>query len=179
MRRILPILASTAFVLLLCASPAFAQGAASPPAAWKVFRYPELHLMFRAPATATPQVIDKMTSSGSEMVPEHQVVVVDGGSWAWMISVGDLTSAKGAMNIDGVPPGAAAGIKATIIGPVRTISIPGAEQGREYDAASDTVVVRSRVLIRARRLYQALAIKVGTTLAPDTDAFLTSVTPLP
>lgn len=168
---------------LVAALPTTAQPAApaavSPPSSWRLFRYPELHLMFRAPADFHPKVTSKMSPSGGDMVPEHQVVVIDAGDWAWVISVGDLTATSFTINIDGVPPGAAAGFGGRIVGSVRTISVPGAEQAREYDAASDKVVARSRVLLQSRRLYQGMTISTGTVLPANTDAFLASITPLP
>jgi hypothetical protein len=183
MRRLMLLLALLAAALAApaaaqTATPPGVEGAAASPSAWKLFRYPELHLMFRAPADAQPRQTDKMTPSGGQMVPEHQLVVVDAGGWGWMISVGDFTSATGSLNIDGVPPGAAGGMGARIVGPVRTLAIAGAE-AREYDAATDKMVMRSRVLLRDRRLYQSMAISEGSTLPPNTDAFLASVTPLP
>jgi hypothetical protein len=159
------------------AQPALAQTAA--PQGWKEFRYPEFHVMFRAPATAMPVVQDNTSKDGDgPHTPEHAIIVQGGDTVAWIIDIGDITGQNLTLNVDGVPDGVIKSLKAHLVGPVRTVSVPGAD-AREYDAASDEVVLRSRAIVAGPRLFQALVLSRGKTLPPDTDAFLSSLTPLP
>lgn len=170
-----------ALALLFAGGPALAQSAT--PAGWKLFRFPEQHVMFWAPAEAHPTVSSQTSTveHGQHPVTEYRIVVEDGPGdhWAWMISSADAAVLGPTPDIDGVPQGAANGIKATIIGSVHTVSVAGANKALEYDAASDTLLLRSRVLLRGTIIYQAMAITDAKTLPPGSDAFLASVTPLP
>ncbi|HEV2530325.1 hypothetical protein [Phenylobacterium sp.] len=160
------------------APQAQAQGAQSAPASWKTFRYPDLHVIFRAPAEAQPQVQRNTAQVSGVTVSDDHIVVIGKPDVAYMIGVSDWTGNSNAMNIDGVAPAAVKGMSGQIVGPVRTLSWSGGE-AREYDASTTNLTIRSRVILVNRRLVQVMVLCTGGVLPPDAQAFLESVTVMP
>jgi len=166
-------------LLLGAAAPAWAQ---SPPADWKLWRYPDLHMVLRAPGAAQPEVkhatLDVAGRDGlpAVTVTNDQIVVLDGGQYALMVGVSDWSGNTRPMSIQGVIDGAVAAMKVDVTGPVRTRAWPGGE-AREYDAMRGAEVVRCRIIIVHRRVYQIMALSLTGQLPADTDAFIASVMP--
>jgi hypothetical protein len=160
---------------LLFAAPAFAE---TPPADWKTFRYPELHVAFRAPSTAQPALERSEVTTGSSQAPYTTMVVVDGGRYAFILSMADETGNAESLDIEGVAPRVLESLKAKFVGPVRNLAWPGG-QARAYDAAGSNLVARGQVMMSGRRVYQVLVLSDGATLPPFTDAFIESVQTLP
>jgi hypothetical protein len=167
----------TAFLFLL-AAPAFAQ---APPADWKAWRYPDLHVAFRAPPQATPTIqrsmIDVPDAPGVKATDDH-ITAYDAGHYALMVGVSDWSGNSHAMSVEGVAPGVANGMKAQFVGPVRTIAWPGGE-ARDYDLKTDTLIIRGRAIVVGRRLFQVLVLSDTGALPANTEAFVASVQPLP
>ncbi|MDB5475535.1 MAG: hypothetical protein JWP49_1046 [Phenylobacterium sp.] len=167
-----------AFVLAAAAAPAFAQ---APPAGWKPFYYPDLHVAFMGPPQAQPTIqkgmIDVAGAPGMKATDDH-ITVFDAGHSAYMIGISDWTGNSHPMSVDGVPAGAVKGMDMTFVGPVRTIAWPGGD-AREYDASKGAMVVRSRAIVVGRRLFQAMVLSNTGALPADADAFLAAVKPLP
>jgi hypothetical protein len=167
----------TAF-LFLVAAPAFAQ---APPAGWKPYYYPDLHIAFMAPPQAQPSVakgmIDVPGAPGAKATDDH-ITVYDAGHYAFMIGVSDWTGNSHPMGVDGVAAGVAKGMKAEFVGPVRTLAWPGGD-AREYDLKTPTLLIRARAIVVGRRLFQSMVLSDSGGLPPDTGAFLASMKPLP
>jgi len=164
-------------VLAFGVAPRQAQ-AQSAPAGWKTFRYPELHVIFRAPPEVTPTVQRNTTVVSGATVSDDHIVVIGGDDKAYMIGISDWTGNTNAMNIDGVAPAAVQGMSGQIVGPVRTLSWSGGE-AREYDASTPKFTVRSRVILVNRRLVQVMVLATGAVLPANAQAFIDSVTVLP
>jgi hypothetical protein len=164
--------------LLTAAAPALAQ---APPADWKPFYYPDLHVAFMGPPQAQPTirkgVIDVEGSPGMKASDDH-ITVLDAGHTAYMIGISDWTGNSHAMSVEGVPAGVAKGMKAEFVGPVRTIAWPGGD-AREYDLKTPSFLICSRAIVVGRRLTQAMVLSDTGALPADTDAFLAAVKPLP
>jgi hypothetical protein len=167
-----------ALVLAAVAAPALAQ---APPAGWKPFYYPDLHVAFMAPPQAQPTVqksmMDVADTPGAQATDDH-VTVLDTGHTAYMLGVSDWTGNSHAVSVEGVPGGVAKGMKAEFVGPVRTIAWPGGE-AREYDLKTPSFLIRGRAILVGRRLFQAMVLSNAGALPADTDAFLGAMKPLP
>src|SRR5436305_7701943 len=78
--------------LIAAAAPAWAQ---SPPADWKPWRYPDLHVALRAPPQAQPTVkyakieIPAAGDYPAVTVSNDQVLALDAGQYAMMVGVSD------------------------------------------------------------------------------------------
>jgi hypothetical protein len=166
------------FAFLVAAAPAYAQG---PPAGWKPWRYPELHVAFSAPPDAKPttahSVADLTGAPGAKRI-DDQIVVFGTEHLALMLGVSDMSGNSLPLDINGVAPAAAKGMGATISGSVRTLPWSGGE-AREYDAAKPGLVARSRIILVGRRLFQAMVVTDSAALPSYADAFLASMQPLP
>ena len=167
-------------LLVGAAAPGLAQSAASD---WKLWRYSDLHLELRAPSPTQPVVKHATMDFPADgalpaiTVSNDQIVVVDGGQYAMLVAASDWTGNSNPMNIDGVVEGAVKEMKVALIGAVRTRAWPGGEE-RDYDAKTGDKVVRCRVILVHRRLYQAMSLSLNGVLPPETDAFLAAVRPL-
>jgi hypothetical protein len=175
MRALLSLLVPTLAFVLAAAAPAMAE---APPDGWKTFRYPELHVSFRAPATAQPVLERTEVTTGSSKAPYTTMVVVDGGRYGFILSVVDETGNAESLDIEGVAPRVVESLKAAFVGPVRTLAWPGGE-ARAYDATGPAVVARGRVMMSGRRVYQVLVLSETDSLPPFADAFIESVQTLP
>lgn len=169
-----------ALAFVLAAAPAFAQSPAThPPAGWKTWTYPDLHVSFRAPPGAQPKVAyAKIDIGGGLQVSNDQITVLGDDHQAYMIGVSDWTGNDHPITIDGVPAGVVKGMNGQIIGVVRTTPWPGGE-ARDYDLKTATLVGRNRAIVVARRLIQVTVLSDTGAVPADAEAFVTSVAPLP
>jgi hypothetical protein len=171
-------LALAAVLALGVAPQALAQGAQSAPPGWKTFRYPEFHVIFRAPPEVQPTVQRNTAVVSGATVSDDHIVVIGGNDKAYMIGISDWTGNTNPMNIDGVAPAAVKGMSGQIVGPVRTLPWSAGE-AREYDASTTNFTIRSRVILVNRRLVQVMVLSTGGVLPADAQPFIDSVTVLP
>jgi hypothetical protein len=166
-----------AAVLAFSVAPLEAR-AQSAPAGWKTFRYPEFHVIFRAPPEVQPTVQRNSTVVSGATVSDDHIVVIGGNDKAYMIGISDWTGNANPMNIDGVAPAAVKGMSGQIVGRVRTLPWSAGE-AREYDASTTNFTIRSRVILVNRRLVQVMVLSTGGVLPADAQPFIDSVTVLP
>ncbi len=144
------------------------------PAAWIEFSSTELGFRAEFPAAPKSEVMKVPTVAGELSM---QVFVVDQGSRAFMISVADELPFKGefvvARVLDGARDGAVSNIHGKLIREqqIEHDKLPARRLEIEAGTPEAPLRVEALLILRGRRLYQAVAVAPAGPGGPEADRF--------